>query len=386
MDDHPGLSHLSDTELASELRRLVACERRATAALIASLAEFDARRLYLGAGFSSLFTYCTQHLTLGEGAAYRRIEAARTCRRFPTALGMLADGALTLTTLTILAPCLTDANHVDVLARAVHKSRRKVEIIAAELQPRPDVPGALRRLPRPRTRVARQEPTLVRSHELLSNTQVTCSPASVAAEAATSADVATPSATAENASSIESGAATAHATCDAVASRARRSDVQPLAPERFKLQVTIGRETHDTLREIQALIRHAVPNGDLEEIVARAFQMLRDHLLRQKSGQVQRPRAAGVRGPGRSRYIPAGVRRKVWARDEARCGFVGPDGRCEERAFLEFHHLRPFAAGGTDDETNIELRCRAHNGHEAALFFGGHHMDSAVRRGRAGSG
>lgn len=382
MDDHPGLSHLSDTELASELRRLVACERRATAALIASLAEFDARRLYLGAGFSSLFTYCTQHLTLGEGAAYRRIEAARTCRRFPMALGMLADGALTLTTLTILAPCLTAENHVDVLARAVHKSRRKVEIIAAELQPRPDAPSAIRRLPRPRApvaRVARQDSGLIDDAGPVANAT------SRFAEDAVSTDEVM-AASDETVGGKDPALTAEPATHSVTTHRERAADVTPLAPERFKLQVTVGRETHDMLREIQALIRHSVPEGDLEEIVARAFRLLRDHLLRQKAGHVQRPRTAGVRHPKRSRYIPAGVRRQVWARDGARCAFIGPAGRCDERAFLEFHHLRPFAAGGADDESNIELRCRAHNGHEAELFFGEGHMNEAVRRGRTSAG
>src|SRR5688500_11305204 len=148
--DAPSFAHLSDQNLATELRRLASCERRATVDLIASLAEFDCRRLFLAAGFTSLFTYCTQQLCLSEGAAYRRIEAARTCRRFPEALGLLADGAITLTTLSLLAPHLTEANHADVLGRAAHKSKRKIEIIAAELSPRPDAPDALRRLPRRR--------------------------------------------------------------------------------------------------------------------------------------------------------------------------------------------------------------------------------------------
>src|SRR5438128_10694673 len=59
------------------------CEREATASVIAHLAELDARRLYLGAGFSSLFTYCCDVLHLSEPAAYNRIEAARAARRFP---------------------------------------------------------------------------------------------------------------------------------------------------------------------------------------------------------------------------------------------------------------------------------------------------------------
>ena len=50
-------------------------------ALVASLAEMDARKLYLGEGCSSLFTYCTRVLYLSEYAAYGRIEAARAARR-----------------------------------------------------------------------------------------------------------------------------------------------------------------------------------------------------------------------------------------------------------------------------------------------------------------
>lgn len=71
-----------------------------------------------------------------------------------------------------------------------------------------------------------------------------------------------------------------------------------------------------------------------------------------------------------SRHIAACVRRAVWRRDEGRCAFVGPQGRCTATAFLEFHHIVPFAAGGTATVENIELRCRAHNQREAELYFG----------------
>lgn len=50
--------------------------------------------------------------------------------------------------------------------------------------------------------------------------------------------------------------------------------------------------------------------------------------------------------------------------------FEGPRGRCAERDFLEFHHVRPFAEGGASTVDNIELRCRAHNAYEAGLYFG----------------
>ncbi len=98
-----GLKHLSDEELLLAIEAFTAREREATAHLIASLAELDARRLYLGQGYSSLFTYCTKCLHLSEHAAYGRIEAARAARRWPIILELLSDGAITLTTVCLLA-------------------------------------------------------------------------------------------------------------------------------------------------------------------------------------------------------------------------------------------------------------------------------------------
>jgi hypothetical protein len=109
-NEWPCLIHLSDRELLEEVQTLATRERDATARLIASLMELDSRRLYLGQGCSSLFTYCTQVLRLSEHAAYGRIEAARAARRFPMILERLADGSVTLTTVCLLAPHLTPEN------------------------------------------------------------------------------------------------------------------------------------------------------------------------------------------------------------------------------------------------------------------------------------
>ena len=58
------IANLSDADLLREVQQLTKRERAATAQLIAALGELDARRLYLGQGCSSLFTYCTQVLHL----------------------------------------------------------------------------------------------------------------------------------------------------------------------------------------------------------------------------------------------------------------------------------------------------------------------------------
>jgi hypothetical protein len=94
--DPRSLAGLSDEELLVKVKVLAGREREATAQLIASLAELDVRRLYLGEGFPSLFTYCTQALHLSEHAAYNRIEAARAARKWPAIVQMIADGRVTI--------------------------------------------------------------------------------------------------------------------------------------------------------------------------------------------------------------------------------------------------------------------------------------------------
>ena len=68
------VARLSDQDLLDATARIAGDERRTTAELVALLAELDTRRLYLGEGYSSLFTYCTQRLRLSESAAFGRID------------------------------------------------------------------------------------------------------------------------------------------------------------------------------------------------------------------------------------------------------------------------------------------------------------------------
>jgi hypothetical protein len=149
----------------------------------------------------------------------------------------------------------------------------------------------------------------------------------------------------------------------------RRPALAPLAPQRYMFQMTIGQDTHDVLRQLQDLLRHSIPDADPAAIVDRALRLLLDDVLRQKCGITTRGRHTHD-ACSNSRDIPAAVRRAVWTRDRGRCAFVGAHGRCTARAFLEYHHIVPYASGGKATVDNIALRCRAHNAYEAQLFFG----------------
>jgi hypothetical protein len=142
-----------------------------------------------------------------------------------------------------------------------------------------------------------------------------------------------------------------------------------LSPERFGLQVTIGQETHDKLRYAQALLGHAVPTGDLAEVLDRALDALVTQLERQRFAKTSRP--GRQRSSTDPRHVPASVKRAVWERDGGKCTFVAEDGdRCDSPRFLEFDHVDPVACGGEATVEGIRLRCRAHNQYEAECAFG----------------
>jgi hypothetical protein len=61
----------------------------------------------------------------------------------------------------------------------------------------------------------------------------------------------------------------------------------------------------------------------------------------------------------------------VWQRDQGRCTFVDARGeQCRETSYLQLHHQDPHARGGPPSESNLCLRCHAHNALAAEEDFG----------------
>ena len=137
------LSHVPDPVLLRDLAALVARDRATTATLLAHLAEVDARRLYLPAAHPSMYSYCVHELGLSEDAAFKRIRAARTARRFPAVFEALADGRLHLSAVVRLSSYLTPENAEGLLAAAAHQRRAGLERLLAKRFPRPDLPERL---------------------------------------------------------------------------------------------------------------------------------------------------------------------------------------------------------------------------------------------------
>jgi len=324
------LTHLSDESLRRALSTAAANENEATAELLAHIAEFDERKLYLPQAHESMLAYCVGELHLSEEAAKKRLWVARAGRGCPGVFEALASGRVHLAGLVVLARHLSPQNAPELLAAAEHKSREEIERLLAERFPKLDVPA-----------------------------QVTLIPG-------------TPMACVDEGSPGNVGNAVSQALTDAETPPARSSDrVTPLSTESYAVQFTRSREADERFRYAQTLLGSRVKSSDLAEVYGRAIEALVERLEKARFGACANPRKGESLARSGSRHASNEVKRSVWIRDQGRCTYKSASGRrCEARADLQFDHIKEFARGGEATVDNIRLRCSGHNQHTAEQTYG----------------
>jgi hypothetical protein len=421
---------LTDAEVLSGIRGLVCQSNRVLAALLAHLAEVDARGLHRTRACASLYTYCIYELRMSEDAAYRRVGAARLVKRFPVLFGAVERGELHLTALLLIGPHLTDANVVEVAARAKFRTKKEVVKLVRLLSPLPDVPS---RIEPPGLEAHRSAPRATWSNLMAARCPVRelqpeerpgnwLPPSEEGETFAMAADsTATEPALARRVFERSAGTesepkASANAGEQAPAPARGEETARDLdGPQRFKVQFTASEEYVALVEEAKALLAHALPRADLAEIHLRAIRTLVAELKKRKfatsttrtkrqatvaslhdgaslrsgaarnhAGAVESFRGLSLEAVAepprqrdsrtqhrRGRHVPAAVRRAVFERDGNRCAWVDSRGeRCRETARLELHHHEPFARGGPTACENRSLYCAVHNALAAEQDFG----------------
>ena len=350
---------IADAALLQNLRALATQDRATTAALLAHIAEVDARKLYRPAAYSSMYQYCRGELRMSEDTACRRINVARAARAHPRIFPAIESGELNLAIVDLLAQYLTPLNADELLTAAANGSKRDAEILIAARFPKADVPTQLTPL------AALSAPVRITGtncphvperaeHAHVTTTRVAPAPGQVvrAQSAPEPAPIEPP-----------------------------RPRVAPLAPGRFALQVTVNQHTHDQLRYAQELLGHA-PANDVATVLERALDLLVAKLEQRKFARSAR--TGPKRGSKNPRYVPAEVRRQICQRDGGRCTFTSVSGkRCDATAGLEFDHIEPLARGGRTSAANLRLRCRAHNQYAAEQAFGDGFMRTKRERAQS---
>lgn len=317
------LRSLPDHQLLTETDTIAAHDRQVTLRLLVRLREIERRKLYLKQGYSSMFIYCTSRLRMSESVAVRRLRTARCLVRFPQLGQLLESGETSACAVSSIAKYLSSEN-VDVLTERLRgKSRREVERIVAELEPRTMLPlDRVRTLVLPVTETARNF--------------------------------------------TATGGGKESATLEGDHERESRvfATIQFTAREEFMAKVERAR----------ALVWHQFPNPTFEqlfELGLDALIALRDPAERQKRREKRASFAGKALAKSGKRYVSAAVRDQVFARDGFRCSYVGPDGRrCTATVALQVDHVVPVARGGASRADNLRILCAEHNRFEAERLMG----------------
>ena len=317
----PTLSPLSNAELLERTKNLKGEENHVVADVVLHLHEIDSRGIYRDAGYSSLFAYCRGCLGYSEGAAFRRVRAARSLAQSPEIYQLIREGKLSLCALSEVSQVMTEENRDEVLSVATGASKREAARIAAQF-------GAVK--------PSKRESIRVRKVEL-----------------------------------------TANAVDLFTAQGGSPGKAAPVIEERHSLSFEVSSEVAALYEEAKIL------SGSSS--VAEVFgKTLREYVERKRKERTVRVPKSAVAAkvepvvvPG-SHSIPISVRREVFERDAERCTYVSPDGhRCCERQWLEIDHVVPVARGGSNGVGNLRVLCRAHNQLLAEQWFG---KDYIVRR------
>lgn len=372
------VSRLSDKRLLSTLTDLTRNERDLTVEILLHLGEVEQRKLHFKLGYGSLFEYCTKRLRYSDSAAGRRVQAARSLRRFPEIGDMLRQGELSLLTLSLVAGILTEETKFAVLSSIRGKSKREVERIVSRHRPVTSIRDRIR-------------PVCIRVPHgpLCPPTQLTPTGGSDSAEpGSVDPDDELPARSALKPTTVP------------------RSPLDTVL-EAHVIQFAAGSDFVSKLEQMRALLSHTKPRATLEEIFGVAMEAYLDKHSPERRAKRRKARARKARSngngktgakpsgqskeagpattveklsksqgesrgaPPRTRRIPAAVRDDVFARDRGQCTYISAVGkRCKSKHNLQIDHVVPVARGGSNDPSNLRLLCAYHNRLEAERILG----------------
>lgn len=425
----PSVAELSASALDLSIRSACSDSRSSELGIFWRLAEADHRQTFAELGFSSIWSYCVDHLRMSNGTAGRRIAVARLLRRFPSAAPFLSDGRLNPSTFEALKEVLTPENCEELFCAASDLSEEKVDQLVASLRPRPHVRDTVR------------------------SVRVAIPPAFTPTLGVTDAASLPP---------LDTESAVAPP-------RLSPPRVKPLDGQFVSLTFTVSNEFMADLAQVSAAVSHVVTDGNKEAVLRECIRRTLESVARSRGGLPARRPYADVTTEARScnalvavnddrsnsalvaandarsksaldaatdaggtngncphsasettlpstqsrslalsasqsahasadtftptlgvddaanddslDNVPISLARQVWSRDEGCCSFVAENGRrCSSVWQLEIHHRFAKGLGGKATLANLTLHCRVHNLLRARQDFGDAHMLQFSRR------
>ena len=134
---------MTNQQLDRKLKSKAAQERTLTKEILWDIVEVEKRKLYLSFAYPSLFAYLTESVGYSEGAAQRRIDAARLLAKIPEVSASIEKGSIHLAQVSkmqrICRQIKKQSGHVvevklqkSILQKLEHKNSTQTDLILAQ--------------------------------------------------------------------------------------------------------------------------------------------------------------------------------------------------------------------------------------------------------------
>ncbi|HZR15111.1 MAG TPA: DUF222 domain-containing protein [Acidimicrobiia bacterium] len=313
--------------LEAEITQLAAHLDAARCRWLLLVAEFDRRAGYETWGCRSCAQWLSWHCGVDERAARERVRVARALEELPAVRDAFASGRLSYSKVRALTRIATAGNEDELVDLALHATAVQVERIVRAYRgvrdEQDETAEANRRHAEPHVRLDANDDGTVSIHGRLP--AETAAVVRAALEAVRTRGPAGPAATTNADALVE--------ICEtylAVGPHARTGG------ERTQVVVHVGEDRECTLDDDTWIAPETARRLACDASVVEV-----------------RP---GGTASKRTRTVPAATRRAVHARDRG-CRFPG----CHGRVFLDVHHIRHWAHGGTHDLANLVELCWHHH-------------------------
>ena len=319
---------LSDKVLLWQMEYLSKHERVITVLVLRHLREIETRRLFIELGFSSMHIYCIKHLKYSEGQTQRRLSSARLMTELPEIEENIKAGDLNVTNLAkfqsfaksekAVDHTLSRDEKLDLLKQIENKPTRQVERELIELS---------------------HQPALLA--EKFHHTSVI---------------------------TTEDGVHQQYLKFEALLdeeSEALLQEFKNLYAHELKDQANVSVLTFLLTK---AVLDKKKQKGLIVKVNTNALPPPTEKVNEELQGNEE---VKLVRIPLRSATMSSTVK-LVWKRAQACCEQVlsSTGEKCGSKYALEIDHVVPIALGGSDDVSNLQLLCRAHNSRRAIKTFG----------------
>ena len=266
--------------------------------LLAVLTEMRRRKLFPVLNYSGIFDYCERRLNLSRAQAYYFKTVAEKSEEVPEIKMAVVQGELTLSQARRIVPVVTRENHQVWLSKAKSLPQKELEREVTLVNPKAHVQERLR----------------------------------------------------------------------------------PVARDLSELKVPVDPTTERNLEALKEILSQKLGKpATLSQVVAWAVEVTRTKFdpikraerSRKISSRKSETPPKSVPVPESAQYsaqnsgrqpIPASIQHSVVLRDGMRCVHISADGRrCEQRRWLEMHHVVEVRIGGPNTVDNLRTLCSAHH-------------------------